>query len=692
MTEFDPDRRTLLKSAGVLASVTAFGQTAASSTDGTDVTAVSEDRRTVEKGLTAFVAKWQAAGVAVSATRFGRFLTNRTFNCHVANTGRSYTLRFGPAGVAMDPGRDPGAHATLVLEEAEWEGILYGDFNGLAPIMTGSFHLRRDETNRGALLGIVMYVFAHVPASADDDPEYLARTLQGVVERRGLPACEGEPPALEGAEDVLENPDERVGEFVRGDRDVPDVTRELAAWVHDLSYDDIPDEEIAAAKQQLKSILAATYAGSTTEQAANVRDAVGAFGDKPEATVLGGREASVQHAAMVNTYQAQLHEWEDFTYLAHGGVAIVPALLSVAESENASGEELLTAIVAGNEIVARLGEFLTDVLNIGQAMAIHQAELPLIVGKLLGLSPEKLQDAVGIACTQPQTTSLAAWSADAKGMVTADPVVTSIRAAYFAREGVHGRRDQLENPLGYFNRVANVRSPNEFATALEGLETAGATEWRFATEYVDKRYATDAFHHTSVYALLELREQLADDGIDPTDPDAIDEIRVRASLPMAAVATMFNRGDPGALLERIRDAEQPDWSFLPLLYDGYYPLAAALVDGELTHRQYEPDRLADETIETFLEKIRLVPDISVGVFGAEVTVVPADAGPLDAIDREYQRFVGCIREEVNADYSPDDKLAVAAGDVRSDDEIDRLVDAIDDLERYETVRAFATLL
>ena len=43
------------------------------------------------------------------------------------------------------------------------------------------------------LLGIVMYVFAHLPAGANPDPDLLLRVLQGLVDRGGLPTCVGEP-------------------------------------------------------------------------------------------------------------------------------------------------------------------------------------------------------------------------------------------------------------------------------------------------------------------------------------------------------------------------------------------------------------------------------------------------------------------------------------------------------------------
>src|SRR4051794_38714964 len=66
--------------------------------------------RSVEAGLTAFTAKWQAAGPIVRLTRFGPFLSDKVFNCRVAGSARAYILRLGTAGGELTPGIDPFRH------------------------------------------------------------------------------------------------------------------------------------------------------------------------------------------------------------------------------------------------------------------------------------------------------------------------------------------------------------------------------------------------------------------------------------------------------------------------------------------------------------------------------------------------------------------------------------------------------
>lgn len=690
----DLNRRSVLQSAGAIASISLFGQHAIGSVDGTPETP-PEEARSVEGGLTEFAAKYEAAGAAIALTRFGRFLENKTFVCNVADSPQAYTLALGPTGAAVSPGADPSAHATLTLDAEDWTDVLYGEYTGLAPVVDGRAYPSRDEANAGVLLLLVAYVFAHLPAGADVDPAFLAGTINGAAQRGGLEECETAPPAFERLEDFTEDPEGRGEEELLGASDAPEVTRELAEWVADLEYEDIPETDREEAKDQLRSILGVMYAGSTMPTAERFTDAMDAITSGNEATVVAGAvdSASAADAALINSYLAQVLEWEDFTFLSHSGAAIIPTALAAAEVADASGEELITAIVAGNEIIARLGEFLTDVVHAGQAQAVHQAQLPFVAGKLLGLDAESLQDAAGIAATQPQMTSIPAWTADAKGLVTGAPAHSSVRAAQLAAEGVSGRRDQLENPLGYFFRVADIRSPRELERATDGL----GDEWRFAAQRFDKRYPTNGFHLTAVHAALEVRERLVDAGIDPSDPTEIESIEIRMPLVMAATGTMFGEGSLRYLDDRVLDDDHPDWTHIALCYDAIYPVLAAIIDGEFTHRQYDESVIRDGRIRSLFRKTDAVPDLSMGIFGSQVSIktasgepseggiddvaaeIPgADESPLAAEKR--RAFVGCIEEEVNSDYTPTDKFREASKDVLTEAQERSILQAIDDLE------------
>jgi 2-methylcitrate dehydratase PrpD len=632
--------------------------------------------RSVEGGLARFAAFWEFAGPAVRLTRFGPFLSDKIFNCRVADQPRSYVLRLGTAGATLTPGVDPFRHADMVMPEEDWLAVLYGDHTGLAPLLGGSLFPARDGANKVALLGIVMYVTAFIPAGKHPDPELMARVLDGVL-TRGLPACEGEPATFEEAERLGGDPERELREQAAPPAHAPPVTRRLAEFVAGLRYEDLPAGTVANTKEQLKSLLGAIYAGSRMPPGRKFAAAVRGFGDRSEATVIGRRpfRTSARHAALLNSVHAQVLEWEDWTTLAHSGACVVPTALAAGELARASGKELLVAIVAGNEVLARTGHVLTDVLHTGNGLAAHQIETPLIAGKLLRLGPGSLQDAVGIACTQPQGTSIPAWTADAKGLLTGWPVLTGVEAAQYAAAGISGRRDIIESPGGYAYRVAEIPTPTRLEEMIAGL----GEEWHFdaeRNELFTKRFPTDGFQLTAIQAILDIVNRQAKDVFDSTPrarlPEVVKHVEVRMSWVMAATATMWSKDDVYA---RIR--KDPDWTYIALLFDGKYPIAAALVNRRLTWREYKERAIFDPVVQALLDRIELVPDIFQGVFGATSRIELADG-------RAFESAQGCIEE-----FSVEEKLHLGAGGILSKRRIDAIVRAVDRLEGFADVRDFA---
>ena len=639
---------------------------------------VPEAARSVEAGLTLFTTRWQGVSGVVGITRFGQFVNDKVFNCRVAETPRSYVLRLGTGTAELTPGIDPFRHADMVMTEDDWLGLLYGDFTGLAPFMDGTVHPARDGANKVALLGILMHTFAHFPSGSNPpDPDTLQRVLNGLI-RHGLPECEGELGITDEFADQLENPERTLRETATPAAEAPPVTEELADWVAGLSYEDLPDGTIESAKEQLLSIIGAMYGGSRMSPGRKFARAVRAFGERGEATTIGRRpfRTSVRHAAMLNSIYAQVLEWEDWTFIVHSGASIVPTALAVGEHSHASGKELLTAIVAGNEILARSGSVLTDVLHTGNAVATHQIEVPLIAGKLMGLGANRLRDALGIACVQPQGTSIPAWTADAKGLLTGWPVLTGVEAAQYAKAGIHGRRDILESPAGYCQRVADIASPTKLRLLTEGLGDV----WRFdreRNELFTKRYPTDGFQLTAVQAVLDIvnREEFGRPARAEL-PKLIERVVIREPWVMAATATMFTKGRK-EIYERIR--KEPDWSYIPLLFDGKYPLAAAIANRRLTWREYRRKVIFDPVVQELIDRIELVPDLSMGVFGAEAHFELSDG-------RTFTSRQDCI-----LDFPVKEKLQVGADRILTRRQQNRIARAVNRIERFDDVAEFVRI-
>src|SRR5207237_10776087 len=149
----------------------------------------------------------------------------------------------------------------------------------------------------------------------------------------------------------------------------------------------------------------------------------------------------------------------------------------------------------------------------------------------------------------------------------------------------------------------------------------------------------DGFQLTSVQAILDIVNRQAKDVFDSTPraklADAVKSVQVRIPWVMGASATMFSE-DRKDIYARIR--REPDWTYIALLFDGKYPIAASLVNRRLTFREYSHAAIFNPAVQAMLDKIELVPDITMGVFGPEATVELVDGRSFTSRQRCVAHF------------------------------------------------------
>jgi 2-methylcitrate dehydratase PrpD len=254
--------------------------------------------------------------------------------------------------------------------------------------------------------------------------------------------------------------------------------------------------------------------------------------------------------------------------------------------------------------------------------------------------------------------------------------MTGVEAALYAKAGITGRRDLIENPAGYAYRVSDIPHPERLALLIDGL---GQT-WRFdkkLNQLVTKRFPTDGFQLTSVQAVLDIVNKQAKQLFDSTPraklPGLVKRIEVRIPWVMGASATMFAKGTPD-LYKRIR--ERPDWTYIALLFDGKYPVASSFVNRRLTWREYQERAIFDPVLQAIVPKVDLIPDLTMGVFGAEARLELNDG-------RVFTSSQPCID-----DFPVEEKLYTGADGLLSKRQIKRILKAIDEIESFHNVRDF----
>ncbi len=183
------------------------------------------------------------------------------------------------------------------------------------------------------------------------------------------------------------------------------VTRPLAGYASALKFRDLPPEVIAIAKISVLNILAAAIGGAQTRIGAlHLQLAKEMGGGVRQSTLLGdGTRVSRAAAAYANGSLAFALDYEDVCqYVIHPGPIVVPAVLAVAESLRANGRRMLTSIVSGYEVGTRIGWAMQPTPARG-AQVWGQQYTPFAscaaIGNLLGLKPEQMDAAFGVAGT-----------------------------------------------------------------------------------------------------------------------------------------------------------------------------------------------------------------------------------------------------------------------------------------------------
>jgi len=454
-------------------------------------------------------------------------------------------------------------------------------------------------------------------------------------------------------------------------------TKRICEWVHGLRYEDIPPRVIEKAKDQLMSILGAILAGSQTEAGKIIISAVKTWGEKPESTVIGGSyKCSMRSAGLVNSVNAQLLEFDDWVGDVHTGATVVPTALAVAEAVNASGKDLLTAQVAGNEIAARVGNATRGGRGTGNLHACHQVEASLVAGKLLGLNVTQLMDAVGGACAQAQFPVVISWTSHSKGYLTGMPVYVSITAANIAKHGFSGNHEIIEHPAGYCHETQGVLHPEELVKDL-------GEKWWLEEALTIKPYPMCGFSMAAADAVLKIVKE------NEIDPRKIKKVTVWCPLTLLASGTMFSAIPD--LYERIKNRGETGYCWIPLLFDAKFPIAVGIVDGEITPRQYTYEKIFDPLVQELLKKIRIVGDITFDIalterkFQSRVTITMEDG-------REFSEFTEQHRGAPDNPFDVSEKFRIGASGVLGEKEQEEVIRLIREIEKLDNLKELTDLL
>jgi 2-methylcitrate dehydratase PrpD len=195
----------------------------------------------------------------------------------------------------------------------------------------------------------------------------------------------------------------------------------MLAFAHALKLSELPAGVVDRARDCLRDALGCGIFGSGQVWSRILSDEMLAEGSGGHSAVIGRQQAlSAPAAALCNGTAIHGFELDDLIAesITHPAACVIPAAIAAAEAVDASGERLLEAIVAGYEVMHRVG------LALGVEPAkkgFHTTSLvapiacAVAAAKVMELSRDQLISAVGLACSA--SSGIKSFAAGHGGMV-----------------------------------------------------------------------------------------------------------------------------------------------------------------------------------------------------------------------------------------------------------------------------------
>lgn len=254
---------------------------------------------------------------------------------------------------------------------------------------------------------------------------------------------------------------------------MPDETEVLADYVARGKYEDLPEEVVVHVKKIVMDILSCGMGGRKTREGDLLVEMVREMGGKPQATIIGETEkVSHEQAALINRVITNILDYDDDCLtpnIGHMSSVLAAVALAVGEYTNATGKDIINALVLGYEVIIRIREAV-DPTEEAFHKTFEKIDSGLhfgattVAGKLMGLDSGQMADAFGLtghvrvkrvpdAHPDREKYGMGPWMKIHQG----DMTIPSIHSVYWAKRGFPGDRTLLNQGRGYEFSVGSDR-------------------------------------------------------------------------------------------------------------------------------------------------------------------------------------------------------------------------------------------
>ena len=454
------------------------------------------------------------------------------------------------------------------------------------------------------------------------------------------------------------------------------VARELAKFGLKLKFEDLPQEVIHEAKRALLDALGCAVGGYPSLASKIMQEVTKELGGPKEATVIGsGLRTSSLNAILANGVMVRYLDFNDTYQIPVGNTVLgnhpsdmIAAILAVAEREKSKGQDVITAMVLGYELSARFNDCMITPSNV-EAPTIEEKGwntdtrgafiMPVVTGRLLGLSEEEMEQAIGISGSHNMVLGILDATGEeytmTKNLRFPRTAYGGLMAALLARRGFTGPRRVIEGNKGFVKSVMRGDFDIEKLTEPIGRFKILDTMYKYV--------AADATTHGHVTATLQLVQE------HKIKPQDVVEVKIKAGT-----RCIDHTGDP--VKRYPTNKESADHS-------SYYLTAIAILDRRVGPDQYTPKKLKDPKVREMIDKVKLKADPSLDRFGrAGISEIRTKQG---AVYRQRVEYPKGDPRNLMTDQEIEEKFRAMAERFMTETQIKKVISTVYQLEKLETV-------
>jgi 2-methylcitrate dehydratase PrpD len=351
-----------------------------------------------------------------------------------------------------------------------------------------------------------------------------------------------------------------------------------------MRFDDLNDEVVQQAKKLILDLIGVSLAGYKSMTFPKmVLDYVLELGGKPEATVIQAKKKfPAVNAVFANASCAHALDMDDGHRFAalHPGAVVIPTAIAAAELSRSSTKDLITGVVAGYEIMIRIGMAINpSSLNRG----FHATGITGTFGaaataaKIMKLTREETIGALGLAGLQGSgllEVNHDVEGAKVKPINPARAAMSGLLSCILSQRGAKGPLNIFEGEHGFFKAFTD-----EVKTDILTQELG--KEFEICNTYI-KLYAACRHVHACIDAALDVFKK------SQVNAEAIKKISIETYPVAIRLAGMTDVTTPSAARFSIP-----------------FSVALALIKKDAAADKYCEETIRDESIQRLSKKVEL---------------------------------------------------------------------------------------